>query len=55
MVVTYKKAFPQVYIFQGQKSRNFIFVATASSKMKNRARCDRPMPENITEIPEIGY
>ena len=34
MVATYRKAFPHVYIFKGQKSRNFIFVATMSSKMK---------------------
>jgi len=34
MVVTYRKAFPNVYVFQGQESRNFIFVATMSGKMK---------------------
>ncbi len=28
MVVTYKKVFPHLYIFSGQRSRNFIFVAT---------------------------
>jgi len=36
MVVTYRKAFPNVYIFPGQRSRNFIFIATASKKMRNR-------------------
>lgn len=36
MVMTYKKAFPQLYIFKGKKSANFIFVATASSKIKDK-------------------
>ena len=36
MVMTYKKAFPHLYIFKGKKSGNFIFVATASSKMKDK-------------------
>lgn len=34
MVVTYRKVFPHVYIFKGHRSRNFIFVATMSSKIK---------------------
>ena len=34
MVMTYKKAFPHLYIFKGKKSANFIFVATMSSKIK---------------------
>jgi len=34
MVVTYRKVFPHVYIFKGQMSKNFIFVATMSSKIK---------------------
>lgn len=33
MVMTYKKVFPHLYIFAGQQSRNFIFIATAG-KMK---------------------
>lgn len=28
MVMTYKKVFPHLYIFSGQRSRNFIFIAT---------------------------
>jgi spermidine synthase len=35
MLMTYRKVFPHVYIFKGQRSRNYIFVATMSSKMKN--------------------
>ncbi len=34
MVMTYKKAFPHLYVFKGKKSGNFIFVATTSSKGK---------------------
>ena len=37
MVMTYKKAFSHFYIFKGKKSGNFIFVATASSKIKDKA------------------
>jgi spermidine synthase len=33
MIITYRKAFPHVYVFEGQKSRNFIFIATANNKM----------------------
>ena len=36
MVMTYKKAFPHLYIFKGKKSGNFIFVATAGSKIKDK-------------------
>lgn len=36
MVMTYKKAFSQFYILKGKKSGNFIFVATAGSKIKDR-------------------
>ena len=36
MVMTYKKAFGQFYIFKGKRSSNFIFVATAGSKIKDR-------------------
>lgn len=36
MVVTYKKAFSHFYIFKGKKSGNFIFVATVSSKPKDK-------------------
>ena len=36
MVMTYKNAFPCLYIFKGKKSGNFIFVATASSKIKDK-------------------
>ena len=35
MVMTYKKAFPHLYVFKGKKSGNFIFVATAGSKIKD--------------------
>jgi spermidine synthase len=35
MLMTYRKVFPHVYIFKGQRSRNYIFVATMSSKMKD--------------------
>lgn len=36
MVMTYKRAFPHLYIFKGKKSANFIFVATAGSKIKDK-------------------
>jgi spermidine synthase len=36
MVMTYKKAFPHLSIFKGKKSGNFIFVATASSNVKDK-------------------
>ena len=36
MIMTYKKAFPHIYIFKGRKSGNFIFVATAGRKAKDR-------------------
>ncbi len=36
MVMTYKEAFPHVAIFKGKKSANFIFVATAGSKIKDK-------------------
>lgn len=36
MVMTYKKSFPHLYIFKGRKSGNYTFVATASSKMKDK-------------------
>ena len=36
MVMTYKNVFPHLAIFKGKKSANFIFVATASSKIKDR-------------------
>jgi spermidine synthase len=35
MIMTYRKVFPHVYIFKGQRSRNYIFVATMSSKMRD--------------------
>lgn len=34
MVMTYKKAFPHLYVFKGKKSNNFIFVATPSKQEK---------------------
>ncbi|MDA8084616.1 MAG: fused MFS/spermidine synthase [Nitrospiraceae bacterium] len=37
MVMTYRKAFPAVYIFKGRKSANFIFVATTGSRPAGRA------------------
>lgn len=36
MVMTYKKAFPHLYVFKGKKSGNFIFVATLSNNIKNK-------------------
>ncbi len=36
MVMTYKKAFPHLYIFKGKKSRNFIFVATVNNKINDK-------------------
>ncbi|MHB8880535.1 MAG: spermidine synthase [Thermodesulfovibrionales bacterium] len=36
MVMTYKKAFPHFYILKGRKSGNFIFIATAHSKIKDK-------------------
>jgi spermidine synthase len=40
MVATYKKTFPNLYIFKGKKSANFIFVATASSKSRDRGEIE---------------
>lgn len=36
MVMTYKKAFPHLAIFKGKKSANFIFVATAGIKFRDK-------------------
>jgi len=36
VVMTYKKAFPQLSIFKGKTSGNFIFVATMGSKMRDK-------------------
>lgn len=36
MVMTYKKAFPHLAIFKGKKSANFIFVATAGIKIRDK-------------------
>jgi len=36
MVMTYKKAFPHLVIFKGSRSNNFLFVATAGNKIKNK-------------------
>jgi spermidine synthase len=36
MVMTYKKAFPYLVMFKGKKSANFIFVASASIKIKDK-------------------
>ena len=36
MVMTYKKAFPHLYMFKGRKSANFIFVATTGSKIRDK-------------------
>jgi len=36
MVMTYKKAFSHLYVFKGRKSGNFIFVATAGSKPRDK-------------------
>jgi spermidine synthase len=41
MVMTYKKAFPHLYIFRGRKSGNFLFVATASSAMKEKHEIEK--------------
>jgi len=36
VVMTYKKAFPHLSIFKGKRSGNFIFVATTSSKIRDK-------------------
>lgn len=36
MVMTYKKAFPHLAVFKGKRSANFIFVATAGIKIKDK-------------------
>lgn len=36
MVITYTKAFPHLYIFKGRKSANYIFVATAGNRKKEK-------------------
>jgi spermidine synthase len=36
MIETYKKVYPHLYIFKGQKSNNYIFIATESSKKRER-------------------
>lgn len=36
MVMTYKKVFPNLYVFKGKRSANFIFVATAGSKTADK-------------------
>jgi spermidine synthase len=36
MVMTYKKVFPRLYIFKGKTSANFIFVATADSRARDK-------------------
>lgn len=41
MVMTYKKAFPHLYIFRGKKSGNFIFVATASAVVKEKHEIEK--------------
>jgi hypothetical protein len=41
MVMTYKKAFPHLYIFRGKKSGNFIFVATASAAVKEKHEIEK--------------
>jgi len=40
MVMTYKKAFPHLYIFKGKKSANFIFVAMTGRKIKDRGEIE---------------
>ena len=36
MIATYKELFAHLYIFKGQKSRNYIFVATARAEKKDK-------------------
>jgi len=36
MVMTYREVFPHVYLFKGKQSANFVFVATAGSRKKER-------------------
>ncbi|HCZ11570.1 MAG TPA: hypothetical protein DHV16_04805 [Nitrospiraceae bacterium] len=36
MIMTYKKAFPHFAVFKGKKSANFIFVAAAGNKIKDK-------------------
>ncbi|MEW6108926.1 MAG: fused MFS/spermidine synthase [Nitrospirota bacterium] len=45
MVMTYKKAFPHLAIFKGKKSANFIFVATAGSKIKDKDSVEARAPK----------
>ncbi len=40
MVMTYKKVFPNLTIFKGKRSGNFIFVATADGRPKDRERLE---------------
>ena len=37
MVLTYKEVFPQLYVFNGEDSRNFIFVATTGEKKRKES------------------
>jgi len=36
MVMTYKRVFPHLYIFQGEKSGNFTFIATADDRLRDK-------------------
>jgi spermidine synthase len=36
MVVTYDKVFPQLYIFKGRRSNNFVFIATPKSGIRDK-------------------
>ncbi|MBI5100535.1 MAG: fused MFS/spermidine synthase [Nitrospirae bacterium] len=40
MVMTYKKAFSNFYILKGKKSGNFIFIATAGGKIKDKSNVE---------------
>ncbi len=41
MVMTYKKAFPHLYIFRGKKSGNFIFVGAAGGAVKEKHEIEK--------------
>jgi spermidine synthase len=60
MVMTYKKAFSHLYIFKGKQSGNYIFVATAGGKAKekyeieNRAARVQAVRKFDIDLPELS-
>lgn len=41
MIETYKKEFPHLYIFKGEKSANYIFVAAQSGRKKDSSKISK--------------